>query len=78
MGAELSVKDRSKIKEKTLTPSQKFRAGVYVIIAAMRMSEMEEQWREVRKIGDQVKAGRERARVNANGSKRVRMGVREV
>ena len=76
MGGELSAKDRSKIKEKVLTPAQRFRAGVYVIIAAMRMSEMEEQWREVRKIGDQVNAGRERARVNS--SARLSRGLREL
>ena len=77
MGAELSAKDRAKVKDKTLTPKQKFRAGVFVIIAAMRMSEMEEQWREVRRIGEQVAAGREKARVSSN-SARVRRGVREV
>lgn len=76
MGSELSAKDRAKVKEKALTPAQRFRAGVYVIIAAMRMSEMEEQWRAVRKIGDQVSAGRERARVNS--SAKVRRGVREM
>ena len=76
MGGELSAKDRSRVKDKKLTPTQRFRAGVYVVIAAMRMSEMEEQWREVRKIGDQVNAGRERARVNSLA--KVRKAVREV
>lgn len=80
MGVELSPEDQRKIREKergNLTPKQKFRAGVFVVIAAMRMSEMEEQWRGVRLLGEEVNRARakgERIRSTA----KVRWGVKEV
>lgn len=38
-----------------LKPIQKFRAGVYAVVAAIRMSNMEEQWRDARLIGEELK-----------------------
>ncbi|KAI1609250.1 hypothetical protein EDD37DRAFT_640799 [Exophiala viscosa] len=61
--------DRSKYNTK-LRPVQKFRAGVFAVIAAIRMSNMEEQWRDARLIGEELK----QARAKANqGRSRVRV-----
>ena len=79
MGVNVSREDQKKLQPKKLTPTQKFRAGVFVVIAAMRMSEMEEQWRGVRVIGEEVEGARERAlAVGRKGSGKVRWGIREV
>lgn len=51
--------DRKKYEPK-LSPIQKFRAGVYCVIAATRISNLEEQWRGARKIGDELKLARRR------------------
>ena len=51
--------DKAKYQEK-LRPIQKFRAGVYTVIAAIRMSDMEEQWRGAKKIGEELQAVRRR------------------
>ncbi|RMZ89655.1 hypothetical protein DV736_g3109, partial [Chaetothyriales sp. CBS 134916] len=57
---EMGVKiDRSKYQTR-LKPIQKFRAGVYAVIAAIRMSDMEEQWRDVKKLGDKLQSLRTR------------------
>ncbi|KAL8243866.1 hypothetical protein R6Q59_010124 [Mikania micrantha] len=40
---------------KPLTPKQKLRAGVFVVVAALRMNRMEEQWRENRLLGENLK-----------------------
>ena len=69
MGVEV---DKTKYQEK-LKPIQKFRAGVYAVIAAIRMSDMEEQWRDARKIGEEVQAVRAR-----QGKPRTRGLIREV
>ncbi len=52
MGVEV---DKTKYQEK-LKPIQKFRASVYAVIAAIRMSDMEAQWRVARKIGEELQA----------------------
>ena len=67
--------DRRKY-EKPLRPIQKFRAGVFTIMAAIRMSNMERQWREVKLIGEDLKTVRSR-QVSAKTTVRVR-SVREV
>jgi hypothetical protein len=67
--------DRRKY-EKPLRPIQKFRAGVFTIMAAIRMSNMERQWREVKLIGEDLKAVRSR-HASAKTTVRVR-SVREV
>lgn len=47
--------DTERQKSKFLKPlmaKQKFRAGVFVVIAAIRMSRLEEQWREKKVLGE--------------------------
>jgi hypothetical protein len=51
--------DRRKY-EKPLRPIQKFRASVFTIMAAIRMSNMERQWREVKLVGEELKMVRSR------------------
>lgn len=46
--------------EAKLKPNQKFRAGVFAVIAAIRMSNMEEQWRDAKSIGEELKLLRTR------------------
>ncbi|EXJ73703.1 uncharacterized protein A1O5_03465 [Cladophialophora psammophila CBS 110553] len=45
--------DRRKYEVK-LKPVQKLRAGVLAVIAAIRMSKMEEQWREAKLLGEEL------------------------
>jgi len=54
MGVEV---DKRKY-EKELAPVQKFRAGVFVVVAAIRMSKLEQQWRGVRQMGEELKGAR--------------------
>ena len=76
--------DRRKY-EKPLRPIQKFRAGVFTIMAAIRMSNMERQWREVKLVGEELKMVRSRQvrekqvseKTNVKTTVRVR-SVREV
>lgn len=42
--------------EKKLTPKQKFRAGVFTVIAAMRISELQEDWAGWKVVGEELKA----------------------
>ncbi|ETI24982.1 hypothetical protein G647_04352 [Cladophialophora carrionii CBS 160.54] len=56
MGVSL---DKRKYEVK-LKPVQKFRAGVFMVIAAIRMSNMEEQWREAKLLGEELKLLRTR------------------
>lgn len=51
--------DRRKY-EKPLRPIQKFRAGAFAIMAAIRMSNMERQWREMKQVGQDLKMVRSR------------------
>lgn len=41
--------------ERKLRPVQKFRAGVLAVMAAIRMSNMEESWRDARLLGEELK-----------------------
>ncbi|KAG9790839.1 hypothetical protein KCU88_g1181, partial [Aureobasidium melanogenum] len=52
---EMGVSLDSRKYESRLKPVQKFRAAVSVVIAAIRMSNMEEQWRDARLIGEELK-----------------------
>ncbi|KAK6364507.1 hypothetical protein LTS17_012130 [Exophiala oligosperma] len=54
MGVSL---DKSRYETK-MKPVQKFRAGVFAVMAAIRMSNLEEQWRDARIIGEEVKLTR--------------------
>jgi len=56
MGVEV---DRRRY-EKQLAPMQKFRAGVFVVMATLRMKKLEQQWRGVRQMGDELKGARAR------------------
>ena len=42
--------------EKKLTPKQKFRAGVFTVIAAMRISDLQEDWASWKAVGEELKA----------------------
>ena len=70
---EMGVSLDKRKYETQLKPVQKFRAGVFTVIAAIRMSNMEEQWREAKLIGEELKL------VRANQTKpRSRIRVREI
>lgn len=56
MGVSL---DKRKYEIK-LKPVQKFRAGVFAVIAAIRISNMEEQWRDAKLLGEELKMVRTR------------------
>lgn len=56
MGVSL---DKHKYETK-LKPVQKFRAGVFAVIAAIRMSNMEEQWRDAKLLGEELRLARTR------------------
>jgi hypothetical protein len=51
--------DRRKY-EKPLRLVQKFRAGVFAVMAAIRMSNLERQWREVKVVGEDLRMVRSR------------------
>jgi hypothetical protein len=40
--------------ETKVRPIQKFRAGVFAVLAAIRMSNLEERWRDARMIGEEL------------------------
>ena len=61
---EMGVDLNGKKYEKPLKPIQKFRAGIHCVIAAIRISNMEEQWREARKIGDEISRARLQSKVS--------------
>ena len=50
----VQVPPRTKYERK-LTPRNKFRAGVFTVIAAMRLSDMQEQWCEWKTVGEKLK-----------------------
>lgn len=52
---EMGVSLDSHKYEAKLKPIQKLRAGISVVIAAIRMSNMEAQWRDARVIGEELK-----------------------
>lgn len=68
--------DRGKYK-KPLRPVQKFRAGVLVVMAAIRMSNLERQWRECRLVGEDMRMLKSRQVSRTHTSVRVRT-VREI
>ncbi|EXJ88888.1 hypothetical protein A1O3_01952 [Capronia epimyces CBS 606.96] len=57
---EMGVSLDSRKYEAKLKPVQKLRAGVFVVMAAIRMSNMEEQWRDARLVGEELKLVRAR------------------
>ena len=68
MGVEV---DRRKY-EKALRPVQKLRAGVFTVIATIRLRKMEEQWRGVRETSAEL--GKLRAKHIKQGGVRRREG----
>jgi hypothetical protein len=70
--------DRRKY-EKPLRPVQKFRAGVFAVMAAIRMSNLERQWREVKLVGEDLRMVRSKvvSKTQTYTSVRVK-SVREV
>jgi hypothetical protein len=53
---EMGVKVPSREKyERKLTPKNKFRAGVFVVMAAMRLSKGEEEWAAWKGVGEKLK-----------------------
>lgn len=67
---EMGVEADRKKYQKQLAPVQKLRAGVFAVIAAIRMSNMEEQWRGAKQIGEELKL--QRAKQTKRSSWRVR------
>ncbi|KIW27928.1 uncharacterized protein PV07_07624 [Cladophialophora immunda] len=57
---EMGVAMDKRKYEVKLKPVEKLRAGVLAVIAAIRMSNMEEQWREARLLGEELKLIRTR------------------
>lgn len=53
MGVEIPRREKY---EKKLTPRQKFRAGVFTVIAAMRISDLQEDWAGWKAVGEDLKA----------------------
>ncbi|KEF62852.1 uncharacterized protein A1O9_00825 [Exophiala aquamarina CBS 119918] len=52
---EMGVSLEQRKYESKLRPVQKFRAGVFAVIAAIRMSNMEESWREAKIMGEELR-----------------------
>jgi hypothetical protein len=70
---EMGINVDRKNYEKILRPVQKFRAGVFAIMAAIRMSNMERRWREVKLVGEELRLVKERGiegRRTSGGEKR--------
>ncbi|KIX00772.1 uncharacterized protein Z518_09837 [Rhinocladiella mackenziei CBS 650.93] len=57
---EMGVSLDQRKYEVKLNPVQKFRAGVFAVIAAIRMSNMEERWRDAKLIGQELRLIRAR------------------
>lgn len=53
MGVDIPRREKY---EKKLSPRQKFRAGVFTVIAAMRVSDLQEDWAGWKAVGEELKA----------------------
>lgn len=53
MGVEVPPRQKY---ERKLTPRNKFRAGVFTVIAAMRLSDLQEEWGVWKGVGEELKA----------------------
>lgn len=51
---EMGINIDRKKYEKSLSPARKFRAAVFCVIAASRMTKLGEQWKPARRIGDEL------------------------
>lgn len=63
MGVEIPRREKY---EKKLTPKQKFRAGVFAVIAAMRISDLQEDWAGWKAVGEDLKARAASAAANSS------------
>ena len=55
MIAQMGVKPKREDYEFKLAVRQRFRAAVFVVLAANRMKGLEREWRGVRKLGEGLK-----------------------
>lgn len=55
MIAQMGVEPKREDYESKLAVRQRFRAAVYVVVAANRMKGLEREWRRVRKLGEGLK-----------------------
>ena len=67
----VNIPPRAKYERK-LTAVNKFRAGVYTVIAAMRLSSMQEEWSEWKGVGEKLKAAASAKRSAGGEEKRER------
>ena len=49
-----------RVSKNVLSPRQKFRAGVFAVIAAMRMRSQEQHWRGVKALGEELRRQKNR------------------
>lgn len=69
---EMGVKANRSSYESKLAVRQRFRAGVYAVLAANRIKSLEREWRGVRRMGE----GLIRARGRIEGRKSLGKGER--
>lgn len=55
---EMGVKAKRPSYESQLALRQRFRAAVYVVVAANRIKGLEKEWRRVRKMGEELRRAR--------------------
>ena len=48
------------MSKNTLAPRQKFRAGVFAVMAAVKMRNQEQQWRGVKALGEELRRQKNR------------------
>jgi hypothetical protein len=48
------------VSKNTLAPRQKFRAGVFAVMAAVKMRNQEQQWRGVKALGEELRRQKNR------------------
>jgi hypothetical protein len=48
------------VSKNTLSPRQRFRAGVFAVIAAVRMRGQEQHWRGVKALGEELRRQKNR------------------
>jgi hypothetical protein len=49
-----------RVSKSTLSPRQKFRAGVFAVIAAVKMRHQEQHWRGVKALGEELRRQKSR------------------
>jgi Pericentrin-AKAP-450 domain of centrosomal targeting protein len=69
MIAEMGVKAPKSSYESKLAARQRFRAGVFAVIAANRMRTLEREWRGVKRMGDGLRRKREGIEAGRSGGR---------